>query len=150
MNRSRLFALAFALAAPVAAHAQLVSLGIGAGTGVGDRGGSSGGAHANLSLQVKAPVLPGIRGDAYLIDAPAGSGKVAASVSAVFSAPIPIITPYLIAGWGVYGIGGDSTRNGWNVGIGAKASVVVGPALFLEVRRHDKMARDIVTVGVRF
>jgi hypothetical protein len=150
MNQSRLFALAFAMIAPAAAHAQLVSLGLGAGTGVGNRGGSSGGAHANLSLEVKAPVLPGIRGDAYLIDAPEGSGKIAFSVSGVFSAPIPVITPYLIAGWGAYGIGGDSSRSGWNVGVGAKASVVVGPALFLEVRRHDKMARDIVTVGLRF
>lgn len=139
-----------ALALPAAAHAQLISFGLGGGTGIGERGGSSGGGHANLSLQVKAPVLPGVRADAYYMDAPKGAGAIALSVSAVFSAPVPIVTPYLVAGWGTYGIGGDSTRGGWNVGLGAKASVVVGPAVFVEVRRHDQMARDIVTVGIRF
>lgn len=149
MNPTRLALLAALTALPAVAQAQF-SLGIGGGVGVGTRGGSSGGGHGNVSLELKLPVLPGIRGDAYLVDAPSGTGKFAVALSAVLAAPIPVITPYLIGGWGSYGLGGDRSTTGWNVGVGAKASVVVGPAVFAEVRRHDKMARDILTVGIRF
>ena len=144
----RLSALAFVLLlAPAAARAQ-VSLGVGAGVGIGPRGGVARGDHGNVSLELKLPLLPGIRGDAYLFQA----GKAAVSLSAVVSAPIPLITPYVIGGWGTYGIGagGSEASTGWNLGIGAKASVIVGPAVFVELRRHDKLERDIVTVGVRF
>jgi hypothetical protein len=137
------------LAAPSAAYGQF-SLGLGGGIGVGSRGGDSGGGHGNLSLEFKLPVLPGIRADAYAVDDKASDGKFALAVSGVLSAPIPIVTPYLVAGWGSYGIGGDSTSSGWNVGLGVRAGIVVGPSVFIEARRHERISRDLVTVGIRF
>jgi hypothetical protein len=141
--------VALILAAPSAAYGQF-TLGLGGGIGIGSRGGESGGGHGNLSLEFKLPVLPGIRADAYAVDDKASDGKFALAVSGVLSAPIPIVTPYLVAGWGSYGIGGDSTSSGWNVGLGVRAGIVVGPSFFIEARRHDKISRDLVTVGIRF
>jgi hypothetical protein len=137
------------LLAPIASASGQFSLGLGGGVGVGSRGGSSGGAHGNASLELKLPILPGIRGDLHAVES-SGDGKLAASVNAVIYAPIPVLSPYLIAGWGTYGLGGSSASTGWNLGVGAKASIVIGPALFIEVRRHQHIARDLVTVGVRF
>jgi hypothetical protein len=149
MNKLRFFALTVAIAAPVAAHAQFVSLGLAAGTSISSGEGNGSGMHGNVSLEVKAPLLPGLRGEAWFIDVKP-EGKVAATASVVLSAPIPVVTPYLIGGWGSYGLGGDESKTGFNVGVGAKASVVVGPAIYVEVRRHDPIALNLVTVGVRF
>lgn len=142
-------ALCVLVLAATPAHAQF-SLGLGGGTGFGSRGGTAKGGHANVSLELKLPILPGVRGDAYFVDAPAGTGKFAAAVSGVISAPIPVVTPYLIAGWGTYGLGGSGTTSGWNIGAGVRASVVVGPSVFAEVRRHQRVARDLITIGLRF
>ena len=137
-------------AAPLTvAHAQF-SLGIGGGTGFGTRGGDAKASHANVSLQLKLPILPGVRADAYAFNVPSDSGRFAISVSGVISAPIPLVTPYLIAGLGQYGLGGSNVRTGWNAGVGVKASAVVGPSVFVELRRHQHVARDLLTLGVRF
>ncbi len=149
--RTRMCGLALlALLAPVAAAEAQFSLGLGGGTGIGTHGASSGGGHGNLSLQIKLPILPGVRADAYAFNVPTDSGRFAAAVSAVIAAPIPLVTPYLIAGLGQYGIGGEDPKTGWNAGVGVSASVVVGPSVFVEVRRHQHVVRDLVTVGVRF
>ena len=142
-------ALVGLLAAPAVAQAQF-SLGAGGGTGIGTRGSSSGGGHGNLSLQFKLPILPGVRGDAYAFNVPTDSGRFAVAVSGVLSAPIPLVTPYLVAGLGQYGLGGSDPKTGWNAGLGVSASVVIGPSVFVEVRRHQHVVRDLVTVGVRF
>jgi hypothetical protein len=150
MKTLRIAVLAALVAVPVSvAHAQF-TLGLGGGIGVGSRGGESGGGHGNVSLEFKLPVLPGIRADAYAVDDKASDGKFALAVSGVLTAPIPVVTPYLIAGWGSYGLGGDSTSTGWNVGLGVRAGLIVGPKFFIEARRHDKISRDLVTVGIRF
>ncbi len=149
MRRRTLLSLAALVLMPAVVHAQ-VAIGLGGGTGVGSRGGGSGGGHANASLELKLPVLPGVRGDAYFMDVPNSSASTALVVSAVVSAPTPAVTPYLIGGWGTYGIGGSSTLTGWNLGAGVRASVMLGPSFFLEVRRHERFARDIVTLGLRF
>ncbi|MDQ8165225.1 MAG: hypothetical protein P3A28_05640 [Gemmatimonadota bacterium] len=150
MRLHRLVILALALSAPVAAAEAQFSLGLGGGTGMGTRGGSSGGGHGNVSLQLKLPILPGVRGDVYALDVPSDSGRFAAAVSVVIAAPIPLVTPYLIAGLGQYGLAGDAPKTGWNAGVGVSASVVIGPSVFVELRRHQRVARDMVTIGVRF
>lgn len=150
MKRIRLLATIAALAAPSAAHAQLISVGLGAGTSVTSDG-KTGSMHGTLSLELKPPLLPGVRGEAFMIDGGTViEGRYAAVVSVVMSAPIPVITPYVIGGWGTYGIGGIDMKQGFNVGVGARASVVVGPALFVEVRRHEPLAKHLVTLGIRF
>jgi hypothetical protein len=71
----------------------------------------------------------------------------------VFSAPLPVATPYFIAGWGTYGLGGDgptSGTTGWNVGAGVRVSVPGAPGFFGEIRRHERVSRDLITFGVRF
>ena len=44
--------------------------------------------------------------------------------------------------------------NAWfllfELGLGVRAGLIVGPSFFLEARRHDKISRDLVTVGIRF
>jgi hypothetical protein len=150
MRAPRFAVVLAAVVAPLTAANAQFSLGLGGGTGIGTHGASSGGGHGNLSLQLKLPILPGVRADAYAFNVPTDSARFAAAVSAVIAAPIPLVTPYLIAGLGQYGLGGSNTQTGWNAGLGVSASVVVGPSVFIEVRRHQHVVRDLVTVGVRF
>ncbi len=133
--------------AALPARAQ-VTFGVGAGVGTGSRGGTASGTHVVGLLEFKLPVLPGLRADGYLASAPAGVGKVSASLSAVWSAPIPVVTPYIIGGWGVYGVEKSSSQNGWNIGAGVRAKV--GKGIFAEYRRHQRIARDLITFGIVF
>jgi hypothetical protein len=130
------------------ARAQFTA-GVGAGVGTGSRGGDAKATHGVGFLEFKLPVLPGVRADGYVVDAPSGVGKFSLAVSAVLSAPLPVIKPYLIAGWGKYGIDKSATsQSGWNAGAGVRASFGVG--VFAEYRRHQRIGRDLVTVGLTF
>ena len=154
-------ALAFAAlaCAPAAASAQ-VSIALGAGSGVGSRGATSGDDHLNASLEFRLPVLTAaapatyyftsVRTDAYYLTSPNEPGRVSAVASVVLAARVPAVTPYVLAGWGAYGIDDAHPMSGWNVGVGARAPLPRGPAIFAEFRRHERFVRDIVTVGVRF
>lgn len=150
MRVTHLAVVIVALGAPLAAAEGQFSLGLAGGTGIGTHGASTGGGHGNVSLQLKLPILPGVRADAYAFNVPTDSGRFAVAVSAVIAAPIPLVTPYLIAGLGQYGLGGANTQTGWNAGLGVSASIIIGPSVFVEVRRHQHVLRDLVTVGVRF
>ena len=149
MRLTRIYALVAAATLLSAAnvHAQ-ITMGAGGGTGTGTRGGTTGGEHAAAFLEVKVPMFTGLRADAMFLDAPTGAGKWSFAVNAVLSAPIPIITPYALAGWGKYGVGDGTSRGGWNYGAGARLSL--GVPLFIEYRRHQRIARDLVTVGLTF
>ena len=140
-----LLAMAAFCAGPAAGQ---FTFGAGVGTGVGSRGGDASATHATAFLQFKLPVVPGVRADAIAVKSPAGVGPFALAVSAVLSAPIPLVKPYLIAGWGSYGLGKNSAVGGWNAGVGVRASLGVG--VFAEIRRHQRIARDLLTVGVTF
>jgi hypothetical protein len=155
MPRLRLVALAAALTVPTAAaRAQLLSAGIGGGAAVGSRNSrqaSSDYAHALGYVQLGVPLLPvAVRGDALVTKQSTGGGPLALSVNAVGSLPIPIVTPYVTAGWGQYGIGGDLRTRGWSVGLGVRAKLPVLPGVFAEVRRHQRLGRDLATVGLTF
>ena len=143
-----------ALALPVAVHAQFFLAGVGAGAGVGRRNGAAAAAshaHALGYLQLGAPLLPvAVRGDALLIGKSTGGGPIALIGSAVFSAPLPVVTPYATVGWGQYGIGGDARMRGWSAGVGVRAKLPVLPGAFGEVRRFQRLGRDLATVGLVF
>ena len=120
MNRPM---LAFVLgglmcAAPVKAQ---LTLGVGGGAGIGSGSGSA--AHGLGFVEFKLPVLPGLRADAMVMDAPAGTGPLALSLNVVLSLPIPFVKPYVLAGWGKYGLGKDGSVSGWNAGGGCGTSV---------------------------
>ena len=149
-----LAALAVALAPP-AAGAQFLSAGAGGGKGVGRHvGPDSAASHAHLTgwVQVGAPFLPvAVRGEALLTRPSLGGGPLALAASAVLSAPVPVVTPYLTAGWGTYGLGGDGPQvRGWSAGLGVRAKLPALPGFYAEVRRHQRLGRDLATVGVAF
>lgn len=126
-----------------------VTAGIGGGGGIGSRGGNVSSAHAAGFVEVSLPILPALRAEA--IDAnTSGEGTLSLVASGVFSVPVPLITPYVLAGWGLYGLDGNGARSGWSVGAGLRTALPAGPGLFLEVRRHQRIARDLLTVGLRF
>jgi hypothetical protein len=141
----RLLVLGTLCASPAAAQ---LTLGAGLGGGVGSRGKNVSATHGTAFVEFKLPVLPGARVDAIVLDAPDGVGALALAANVVFSAPIPVIKPYLIAGWGSYGLGKGTSRGGWNAGVGVRMSLGIG--VFGEYRRHQRIARDLFTVGLTF
>jgi hypothetical protein len=147
LMRMHVLAAALTFLGAEVAGAQL-TMGAGGGTGTGSRGGDAPGGHAMAFLEVRVPMFTGVRADAMLHDAPGDGGKWSVAVSAVLSASIPVVTPYVLGGWGRYGMGDGASRGGWNYGAGARLSL--GVPLFIEFRRHQRIARDLVTIGVTF
>lgn len=154
---SLLAALAAALLTARPATAQgFVSLGVGGGTGVGRHDGPTADAshaHALVYVRLGVPLLPiAVRGDALLLGGGTAGNPLSATANAVLSAPIPIVTPYLLLGYGTYGIGhrGGGSTTGWSAGAGARAKLPLLPGVFAEVRRHQRLGRDLATVGVIF
>lgn len=146
LSRALVVAAVFAVARP--AQAQF-TIGAGAGIGTGSRGGDAVGRHASAFVEVRVPLLTGVRADAMVLDAPTGTGKLSLALNAVMTLPIPVVTPYVLGGWGKYGMGSDSAaREGWNYGAGVRTSLGIG--LFAEYRRHQRVARDLITIGVTF
>ncbi|HYV98676.1 MAG TPA: hypothetical protein VE967_14565 [Gemmatimonadaceae bacterium] len=145
---SFLAAAGLCVLAPRCAQSQL-TVGVGGGFGAHAHDGTANANHVVGFAQFKLPVLPGIRADLYGIDAPSGVGKISAVASIVWSLPLPIVHPYLIGGWGKYGIDKSATsESGWNVGAGVRVSLGVG--VFAEYRRHEKIGRDLMTFGITF
>ena len=141
------------LAAPVAsARAQLLSTGVGGGAGIGRHNGPAADAshaHVLAFAQLGLPLLPvAVRGDALLIGKGTGGGPLALSLNAVGRLPLPIVTPYVTAGWGQSGVGGDTRTRGWSAGLGVRVKLPVLPGVFGEVRRHQRLGRDLATVGL--
>jgi hypothetical protein len=152
-RRSPLLPLAaLLLAAPVAGHAQILSAGVGGGAGIGRRNGAAADAgHEHLLgwAQLGLPLFPvAVRGDALFIGKGTGGGPLALSLNAVGRLPVPIVTPYVTAGWGQYGVGGDVKTTGWSAGVGVRVKLPMLPGVFGEVRRHERLGRDLATVGL--
>jgi hypothetical protein len=151
--RPALVTVALALVVPGAgAHAQLFAAGVGVGAGIGRRNATTASdshAHGLGWVQLGLPLFPlAVRGDALVIGKGSGGGPLALTVNAVGQFPLPIITPYVTAGWGRYGLGGDVQTRGWSAGVGVRAKLPLLPGLFGEVRRHQRLGRDLVTVGL--
>jgi hypothetical protein len=154
LARTTRFGLALAVlcACPVLLHAQKpISVGIGGGTGFGSRNSAEGTfSHALAFAELHLPLIPlGVRGDAMFMTS-SKSGALSLGANAVYRLPIPIVTPYATAGYGLYGVGSSSRTGGWAVGAGLRVGVPGGPGLFGEVRRHERLRRDVVTLGLAF
>ena len=147
MNRPLLAFVMGALMCAAPVQAQL-TIGVGGGVGVGSRGGSESAAHGLGFVEFKLPVLPGIRGDVIAMDAPEGSGPLTLAASVVLSLPIPFVKPYVLGGWGKYGIGKGESEGGWHFGGGVRLSLMK-LGVFAEARRQE-LGRDLVTVGITF
>ena len=152
MIRRRLVLAALLVAAPAAARAQLLSAGVGGGPGIGRHNGpTAASSHGHLLgwAQLGLPLLPvAVRGDALVIGKGTGGGPLALSVNAVGRLPLPVVTPYVTAGWGQYGIGGAARTRGWSTGVGVRVKLPLLPGVFGEVRRHQRLGRDLATVGL--
>jgi len=153
MIRRRLAFAALLVAAPAAsARGQILSAGVGGGPGIGRHNGPTAEAsHGHLLgwAQLGLPLLPvAVRGDALVIGKGTGGGPLALSVNAVGRLPLPLVSPYVTAGWGQYGIGGDVRTRGWSAGVGVRVKLPVLPGVFGEVRRHQRLGRDLATVGL--
>lgn len=132
-------------------HAQgLVSAGIGVGGGVGDRNKdeSGSGAHGSAYVQLHVPVFPiALRADALLAKTASSGNALALMADAVYLLPVPYVSPYVLAGYGSYGVGKDGTTKGWNAGVGVRVRTPV-VAVFAEARRHQRISRDLLTIGI--
>ncbi|MGV3708216.1 MAG: outer membrane beta-barrel protein [Gemmatimonas sp.] len=150
-----LFTLASTLGAvtssPSVAQAQgIISGGVGVGGGVGDRNkdASGRGTHGAAYVQFKVPIVPlAFRFDALL--AKTADDKTSTSVMAdlVYVLGLPFVQPYALVGHGHYGVGRDGSQNGWNAGVGVRVRTPV-VALYGEARRHQRVGRDLLTIGI--
>lgn len=126
----------------------LISVGAGVGSGINDRrkGETGTGAHAAAYVQLHVPVFPvALRAGAmYTKTAVPGTALM---LDAVYLAPIPVVSPYAMAGYGKYGLGEDITANGWNAGVGVRVRTPV-VAFFVEGKRHQRIGRDMLTIGI--
>lgn len=145
MMRFSAVALLAVLAVPASAQ---VTVGFGGGTGVGTRGGNASSTHEMGFVEFDLPIVPTIRADAVVANT-TGAGTISLVASGVYTLPIPGIKPYVIAGLGLYGLDGNGTRSGWSAGAGVRTALPGGPGVFVEVRRHQRIARDLLTVGIR-
>ncbi|MEO7998464.1 MAG: hypothetical protein ABI852_13525 [Gemmatimonadaceae bacterium] len=130
-------------------HAQgLISVGAGVGSGISDRrkAETGSGAHAAAYVQLHVPIIPvALRADALYTKT--GIEGTALMIDAVYLAPIPVVSPYVMAGYGKYGLGKDITADGWNAGVGVRVRTPV-VAFFVEAKRHQRIGRDLLTIGV--
>jgi hypothetical protein len=140
-----------ALMSPATMFAQgLVSAGVGIGGGVGDRNRDNSGSdvHALGFVQVHPPLIPvAVRVDALFSKVPSDGAALSLMGDAVFIAPLPVVQPYALVGYGRYGVGRDGVASGWNAGVGVRLRLPAF-ALFGEARRHQKISRDLLTIGV--
>ena len=128
-----------------AAHAQGgVSVWLGAGN-LGDESHEAYGA-----AQLDAPLIPvAPRAELLWVSPFGGDQSAAAILSGVYELGLPGISPYLIAGWGWYGLGEVDTDQGVSVGAGIR----LGPpnlGVFGQIRRHQSLDETALSVGVTF
>jgi len=145
-------ALALTSAAGEARAQRLLSFNVGGGhsapRGTRDVGGNQ--LNALLAAQLDMPLLPlAIRGDALLVGWNSSAGPLSFTANVVLPLRLPVVTPYVIAGYGTYGVGSARKTEGWNAGAGVRLGVGrVG--VFAEARRHQVYARDAFSFGLTF
>ncbi len=131
------------------AHAQRIfTFGVGAGAEIGEGSEVTGRnlGHALGFIELKPPLLPfGARANGLILADGGDIGRVAATASAMAMLPLPVVRPYALAGWGYYGIAGDDLRDGWHAGAGVRVS-----RIFVEMQRHDRLDRTLLTFGITF
>jgi hypothetical protein len=146
-------ALALAVAAGELRAQRLLSFNVGGGhSAVRRSAGDAGGSELNVvaAAQLDVPLLPlAVRADAMLVGWNSNAGPLSLSANLVLPLRLPVVTPYVIAGYGTYGVGSAQKMEGWNAGAGVRLGVGrVG--MFAEARRHRVYARDAYSFGLTF
>jgi hypothetical protein len=146
-------ALALAVAAGELRAQRLLSFNVGGGHSAVRRStGDAGGSELNMiaAAQLDVPLLPlAVRADAMLVGWNSDAGPLSLSANLVLPLRLPVVTPYVMAGYGKYGVGSAQTMKGWNAGAGVRLGVGrVG--VFAEARRHQVYARDAYSFGLTF
>lgn len=140
-------ALALVLAAPLQAQSGL-SLWLGAGRATDGEGFAIKNGHMYGGLQLGLPLLPfALRGEALVAGSKITSNSTSFLGSAVVQLKLPIVQPYAIAGYGMYGRGAADEERGLHFGAGLRVGVS-RLGLFAEVRRHDPIRKTLATVGI--
>ncbi|MGQ0540116.1 MAG: hypothetical protein ACT4R6_14330 [Gemmatimonadaceae bacterium] len=153
MRRSLLLALGLAsfVAASAASAQSGISLGAAVGTTFADSKLALGESrHGLVYLRLGLPLVPyAARGEFLAFDEPGREYDTAVIASAVVSINTPLVQPYIIAGYGRYGLRSNLDVNGASYGGGLRlGSGRLG--VFVEGRRHDPISRDLVSIGFTF
>jgi hypothetical protein len=149
-----LCALALVLAAGEARAQRLLSFNVGGGHSAPRNGATATSTRRPLNAiaaaQLDVPLLPlAVRVDALLVGWSDDTGPLSLTGNLVLPLRLPVITPYVVAGYGHYGVGSERRREGWNAGAGVRLGVGrVG--VFAEARRHQVFARDAFSFGLTF
>ncbi|MEP6835157.1 MAG: outer membrane beta-barrel protein, partial [Gemmatimonas sp.] len=128
----------------------LLSAGVGVGGAVGGRHRDSGqnGRHGSAYVLLHVPVFPiGLRVDGLLTKSATDKTMTAVLADAVYTLPIPVVQPYALAGYGKYDFGKDDAKSGWNAGVGVRVRTSI-VAIYAEARRHQRIGRDLLTIGI--
>jgi hypothetical protein len=146
-------ALALAVAAGELRAQRLLSFNVGGGhSAVRRPSGDTGGGEYNalVAAQLDVPLLPlAARVDALLVGWNSDAGPLSLTANVVLPLRLPVVTPYVMAGYGRYGVGSAQKLEGWNAGAGVRLGVGrVG--VFAEARRHQVYARDAYSFGLTF
>jgi hypothetical protein len=146
-------ALALAVTAGEARAQRLLSFNVGGGHSAprNDAASSTGRPlNAIVAAQLDVPLLPlAVRVDAMLVGWNSDTGPLSLTGNLVLPLRLPVITPYVLAGYGRYGVGSQRRREGWNAGAGVRLGAGrVG--VFAEARRHQVLARDAYSFGLTF
>ncbi|HJU72888.1 MAG TPA: hypothetical protein VJ717_04010 [Gemmatimonadaceae bacterium] len=104
--------------------------------------------HGLLYLRLGLPLLPyGARADLLVLDEPNADYDVAAIASVVASLNAPLVQPYVLLGYGRYGL---RTTDLDGVSYGAGLRIGGKRGLFIEGRRHEAIDRDLISIGLAF
>lgn len=141
-------------AAPATAAAQSRAISLWLGVGRAVRSDSISFSVRNLdaygAVQLDVPLLPvALRGDISFAGGDFRQGRRNVTASAVLPLRLPIIQPYLMAGYGIYDWGKTLEDRGISYGAGVRLQLG-GLGVFGQVRRHEPIDRSIGTLGVVF
>ena len=135
------------VAAPL--HAQGLSLWLGAGRPMGDTTAIKfKTADVSAGLQLDVPLFPiAFRAEALVSASDFRKAPRTFIANAVIPLRLPGIQPYAIGGYGAYSYGKPAEVRGYNYGAGVRFGLG-RTGFFGEVRRHEKLKKNVGTIGI--
>ncbi|MCC6929636.1 MAG: hypothetical protein IT359_11655 [Gemmatimonadaceae bacterium] len=154
LGRIHVLVAAMYLVSSTAARAQArpISLWLGAGRAVKQDSVSFSPRNLDAygAVQLDVPLVPfALRGDVTIAGGDWRNGRRNAVASAVVPLRLPVVTPYAMAGYGIYDWGKAGERRGLSYGAGVRLHLG-GLGVFGQVQRHDPLDRSVGTIGVVF